>query len=387
MENPVIKINGTDALLEITLACFSGCKYCYRQCKISRNGHLPLEIIKTRVDWIAQFTNAQMISVLGGEPLLHPNFPEICDYILNKNLKLSIITSGKVFPKNDLNLNKLLELYEQEKISIALSYHYKNNDKHYWTLMEKINEIESKKSRKEKIKISSTMTVPQFLSKEEFIEAMEKFSIFFSKKNLKDCRIIWDGEDKNFQDTLISSWELAQKSFLPFAESKSFATGFNFFSDIKSFGLNLRIWAAVGVKSVSMEHFQMNVISTSRGTKGNRKICPGMDSSFNDKSIKLQSLMIKTDGEISFSVPSCIATKRQLGNVNLLDTPQKIHHSIKSALQRIESFIIQSKFASGERPCIKDKRYKEGIEIGTISKKEPCYGCSLGSACNACNAI
>ena len=85
------------ALIDITTVCPHSCVYCTRyerHLRPDQRRHMPLEQIEAAIlaykDWPTE------VSIIGGEPLLHPQFDEI-NALLRKHLpqeKLNIFTSG-----------------------------------------------------------------------------------------------------------------------------------------------------------------------------------------------------------------------------------------------------------------------------------------------------
>ena len=66
--------------IEITNACTHQCSNCTRLCGHSiKPFFMPFEKFKQAVDSLSDFPNR--IGIMGGEPLLHPQFKEICEYL------------------------------------------------------------------------------------------------------------------------------------------------------------------------------------------------------------------------------------------------------------------------------------------------------------------
>jgi len=68
--------------IEITNACINSCSNCTRFCGHQTPFFMPLEEAMQAIDSMVGF--AQMTGIMGGEPLLHPQFEEICKYAASK---------------------------------------------------------------------------------------------------------------------------------------------------------------------------------------------------------------------------------------------------------------------------------------------------------------
>jgi MoaA/NifB/PqqE/SkfB family radical SAM enzyme len=55
--------------------------------------HVALKDAKYAIDFLSR-NGVRMISITGGEPLLHPNFIDICEYISKKRIMISYISTG-----------------------------------------------------------------------------------------------------------------------------------------------------------------------------------------------------------------------------------------------------------------------------------------------------
>lgn len=78
---PILEMDNTQ--IEVTNACHLNCSNCTRFC----NHHLKpymmdFEQVKVAIDSHANWP--KMVGIMGGEPLLHPQFPQICEYALSK---------------------------------------------------------------------------------------------------------------------------------------------------------------------------------------------------------------------------------------------------------------------------------------------------------------
>ncbi|MCC6905071.1 MAG: radical SAM protein [Anaerolineae bacterium] len=97
--------------LESTDRCNIACLGCYRR---TIAGHKPLEEIKQDVLFLKQWRNAHNISIAGGEPLIHPDLPEIVRFIREQGMEPLILTNGRA-----LTREMLLELKKAGAMGIA----------------------------------------------------------------------------------------------------------------------------------------------------------------------------------------------------------------------------------------------------------------------------
>mgnify|MGYP001582422632 CR=1 FL=1 len=129
-------------LLEITQFCRTGCPYCYKDGKASLEGsHLSLHEIDMRLSWLRKFSDAVEVAIVGGEPLLHPQFKEILDLIIQKGLRPRIITSGVTSAQNNQeqeNLKTLFEKYEAGELDLDLSFHPDRNTKAFQRILHQV---------------------------------------------------------------------------------------------------------------------------------------------------------------------------------------------------------------------------------------------------------
>lgn len=73
--------------IEITNACINQCSNCTRLCGHHKKPFfMSLEQFKEAVDSLEDFPNR--IGIMGGEPLLHPQFQEICEYLNSKRERM-----------------------------------------------------------------------------------------------------------------------------------------------------------------------------------------------------------------------------------------------------------------------------------------------------------
>lgn len=96
------------AVIESNYTCNRRCAMCYNQ---FRDIVKPIEQITAEVDLALKRRNLETISILGGEPTLHPRLPDIVKYVRSKNLFCQILTNGLVLLHDTSNalLDRLLD--------------------------------------------------------------------------------------------------------------------------------------------------------------------------------------------------------------------------------------------------------------------------------------
>ncbi|MBN1402503.1 MAG: radical SAM protein [Anaerolineae bacterium] len=88
---PWSKNDNPIAWLEITDLCNLHCEGCYRQ---RLSGHKPLEEVKEEILFFKEWRNPDNLSIAGGEPLLHPQLPEIVAFAAERGIKPIVLTNG-----------------------------------------------------------------------------------------------------------------------------------------------------------------------------------------------------------------------------------------------------------------------------------------------------
>lgn len=96
---------------DITYRCNLKCKYCYID-KKDQNWYnralkeeMSLEQIKSTIDDLA-VQGIELISLIGGEPFVRKDLPEIIEYIYNKNIEVNINTNGTIINSPILRILK-----------------------------------------------------------------------------------------------------------------------------------------------------------------------------------------------------------------------------------------------------------------------------------------
>jgi pyruvate-formate lyase-activating enzyme len=93
---PFSKNDNPNGWIEITTHCNLGCPGCYRGCDRPEipQVHETLEAVKKNITDLAYIRNCRIISISGGEPLLHPDLDEIIRFIRGRGLLPWLHTNG-----------------------------------------------------------------------------------------------------------------------------------------------------------------------------------------------------------------------------------------------------------------------------------------------------
>ncbi|MGQ1786635.1 MULTISPECIES: radical SAM protein [unclassified Saccharicrinis] len=93
---PYSKNDNPNGWIEITTMCNLKCPGCYRGCNRPENigKHEPLDKIKEEILQLEKIRNCKIISISGGEPLMHPKLSEIIDFITQQGMQAFVHTNG-----------------------------------------------------------------------------------------------------------------------------------------------------------------------------------------------------------------------------------------------------------------------------------------------------
>jgi hypothetical protein len=86
--------DGPHATIEPNRTCNIRCHHCYN---LDRDGIKSFEAVKAEIDTAARKRNLQVITILGGEPTLHPELDQIISYIKSKKILCHVLTNGLRF--------------------------------------------------------------------------------------------------------------------------------------------------------------------------------------------------------------------------------------------------------------------------------------------------
>jgi hypothetical protein len=107
---PFSRNDNPNGWVEITTDCNLKCPGCYRGCNREDNVpiHEPIEKVKENILEMKRLRNCQIISLSGGEPLLHPELGNIIRFIKDNGMYPFVHTNGIL-----LSAGKLIELKKE----------------------------------------------------------------------------------------------------------------------------------------------------------------------------------------------------------------------------------------------------------------------------------
>lgn len=391
-----ITIDGGTASLEITLQCNLGCAYCYRREGVSRHAqHVSFKSIIDRIDWIHQHTTATEICLLGGEPLLHPDFPDIVDYILAQGLGVRVITTADTEHHDfscelPINLQYLIEMYAQGKVYIELSLQPGKNNNSFLKMVASLKAVMG--SRRAALKAAgkydpehndlfSTIVVAKGLAK-------DKEAFFALIKWVNDIHYpnynpfisnpgFWETAFNELPAVFTSDWDASEFHYFTVSASTDkafFQHKFRYFPE-----------SYCSVRSVRHESGDIFRVTVSTHAKNSPCRIMGTKIDKSNQTVWLEGLLVKADGEVLIPNPRCIPAKSGLCNVDIHLTQSDIVAAMILAMSEIRFLNIMTKAHHAKSPqdlCQVDRNYP------TIEGEKPaCSGCRTDTACTACHSI
>lgn len=109
----------------LTEKCVRACPYCFA--KEHMEGSALPELSWDNLIYIADFlevSGQKKVSLLGGEPSLHPHFVEFITYLLERNFHVSIFTSGIMSDEKLAESQQFLSKVPSEKLSFVCNLNH-----------------------------------------------------------------------------------------------------------------------------------------------------------------------------------------------------------------------------------------------------------------------
>lgn len=372
MGNRCIYLKGESAILEITERCYCGCPWCYRKKVVSpKREHVALETLKTRIDWIRKYTDAGYVCLVGGEPLLHPELIQICKYIWQKGLRLSMITAGKIsnLPVEQNNLQYILKLYKQGRIDLDLSYQPGMNNEAFEKILTFAKENYKSYRLGKKIFLRQSGTLD--LTSTGVLNKLHTNPDNFKETRSFVSSIAWN---EGFASSLEA--DLQSSILKDHFDGKSQYTYFQRTKDgNKTFRYKIRFIGEIQIDPNIQDH----VIMPATG------VCSAMVASFSKNKISLPSMTIRTDGDVCFSTAQCISGVSGILNVDVHQTKEQIIKTASNTIHDLQRnvWVARRKMVGVDRDmyCKKDPVYPDTKESNRVN----CPACLYKVVCNQCH--
>jgi hypothetical protein len=169
----------------VAYSCNVSCKGCISLSDFPRNGVEKFEDLEKSINYWSNYIQPSVISIFGGEPLLHPKLLQILKKVRESwpNSTVRLITNGYLFDRYDP-----LSWYDIGNLEIQVSMHRKDHKK---IITDKISKIliQKKGWKTEKIKDVMDHKFIQFINSNLTIY-MSQFKNFVMPYNLKNGKPI-----------------------------------------------------------------------------------------------------------------------------------------------------------------------------------------------------
>lgn len=392
-EKKILTIQSGDILIEICDNCVTGCEYCYGKDRfLPKGSFLDFKTIKRRLDWIQKFVDIKDITVLGGEAILSPVLIQVIKEIQKRGIHPTIITSGVYNPNNpehQRNVEFMLEEYGMGDISIEMSYHYGHNEKFYEQLLSKIRGLMLKRHEnllkkspddldKRKYLYSTITLDRKLISNSEKHFRIYEHIVKMMDRNL-EAKVDNEGKPTTLRELIDENYQKLKRHFAINGQSKYFSWQMTFALSLGEskfvYGFRFRGVDEITYSIDSSGKLTRHIVQPAGGDDNPIK-CPGMSSSIDeDGDVSLQSAVIKTNGDVFYTMPVCIGVNHGLVNI---DDPRSqsvgfVRESIRGRLMQIKRNITLSNRISAfeGRP-------------GRCKDAKVCGGCPLDKACGIC---
>ncbi len=357
------------AFVEITDRCYGSCPWCYKKDVVhSRGKHVPLDLIIVRIDWINEYVQCDQILPIGGEPLLHPNFIEICDHILSLGKKVSIVTAGLIssLKIEKKNLDYALDLYEKGLLTnFNLSLQPGINDKEYLSILKRIIALYPKQRE-----VRDDQGLYHILDHDLFTTVVINRSFLGNKQKLLDLINFVTASsgykeyalgDKEFEDI----YTHLEAHFADFGNSHDLNT--TIYPLDESTGFRHKIF--IKGETIITQVAGVNNVQVPQGG-----MCEALKIKVEHGTISVNGLMVRSEGEVCIPTPQCIPVKSGLCNADI-HTGEAVFETVKKSIAQIHKLVYLANRRKASANCKPD---------GT---EEDCTACPFDDMCNTCHAI
>lgn len=101
----------TSVILHITNACTSHCPYCYACASEKEFKHADINKLYQIIDMLAE-ADIERVSLLGGDPLLHPHVIDISKRLIEKGISVGVMSNTMEFPAPYDDVVKYIDTFE-----------------------------------------------------------------------------------------------------------------------------------------------------------------------------------------------------------------------------------------------------------------------------------
>ena len=163
------------ANLFVTTRCNACCHYCYTDKTILKTAELSTKQWKGIIDGLVD-RGCRMINLMGGEPLLRDDFPELLDHILSRNILCDVNTNCFLVPEHIETLSKASQIFTS--VDGDETAHDLNRGK--GTFAKTIAGIESARVAGIPVRINCTVTKHNAHCIEFLVALSEKLNLFIT---------------------------------------------------------------------------------------------------------------------------------------------------------------------------------------------------------------
>ena len=165
--------------LHLTRRCNLGCKYCYLSAGKGLDNELSTEEMKQFIDQMRALAGPkQGIAVTGGEPMLHPDFWEILDYLTSDGedkVSVWLATNGTLVTPE--NASELARRFVEIQISLDGSEAVHDEMRGAGTYAKAIRAIELLADAGANVKLSATLSKKNLEEIYQLVDVAEKYGI------------------------------------------------------------------------------------------------------------------------------------------------------------------------------------------------------------------
>lgn len=141
------------ATIETNRTCNMQCRLCYT---LDRRSMKTRAEIEGEIELALEKRNLQTITLLGGEPTLHPQLPEVVAFVKSRKLKCQILTNGLIFLQDDQD--RLLDRLLASGVDRIL-LHVDSGQSHIYGNLEDVRRRLFQKLERKKVHFGLSLTI------------------------------------------------------------------------------------------------------------------------------------------------------------------------------------------------------------------------------------